>query len=721
MSEKAEKSGKAGRLKAPAYTQNRELSWLQFNARVMEEAEDESVPLLERMKFLAIFTSNLDEFFMIRVGSLGDLAEMNKPPIDNKSGLTPAEQLQKIYAAVAPLYRRRDRIFSEVEKGLRAQGLWQVSHGDLTPEEHKFLRQYFKTMIEPVLSPQIVDTNHPFPHLEGKMLYVGVLLAKKKSEVLGLLPVPASLPPVVFLPGDQGRYLLMETVLYEYADHVFSMYDVLEKTVFCVTRNADIYLDDEPSDGDEDLRRKMEKLLKKRRRLAVVRLELTRPISDHFSAYFQGRLHIGSEQIFVSRKAPLRLEYAYSLGSRLPEERRAALSDPPFSPQRPSMLPPGKSLMAAAMERDILLSYPYESMEPFLQMIREASRDPNVVSIRITIYRLARKAKLVEYLCAAAENGKDVTVLIELRARFDEQNNIDWSERLEEAGCRIIYGFEDYKVHSKICLITRVDGGQTRYITQVGTGNYNEKTAELYTDVSLVTSSASIGADAAAFFSNMALADLEGSYSRLLVAPNSLKGPILKLMDEQIALGSRGRIFLKFNSLTDIDIIHKLCQASQAGVQVRMIVRGICCLLPGVPGYTDNVTVKSIVGRFLEHSRIYVFGQGENEKMYISSADLMTRNTVRRVEVACPIDSPQVRARLREILDLMWADTVKARLLRGDGCYDKLNRTDEPLCAQERLMELALERAQAAAQAEAAPAPVQESGWRHFLRRLLNQ
>ena len=385
------------------------------------------------------------------------------------------------------------------------------------------------------------------------------------------------------------------------------------------------------------------------------------------------------------------------------------------------MLPPGKSLMAAAMERDILLSYPYESMEPFLQMIREASRDPNVVSILITIYRLARKAKLVEYLCAAAENGKDVTVLIELRARFDEQNNIDWSERLEEAGCRIIYGFEDYKVHSKICLITRVDGGQTRYITQVGTGNYNEKTAELYTDVSLVTSSASIGADAAAFFSNMALADLEGSYSRLLVAPNSLKGPILKLMDEQIALGSRGRIFLKFNSLTDIDIIHKLCQASQAGVQVRMIVRGICCLLPGVPGYTDNVIVKSVVGRFLEHSRIYVFGQGENEKMYISSADLMTRNTVRRVEVACPIDSPQVRARLREILDLMWADTVKARLLRGDGCYDKLNRTDEPLCAQERLMELALERAQAAAQAEAAPAPVQESGWRRFLRRLLNQ
>ena len=310
---------------------------------------------------------------------------------------------------------------------------------------------------------------------------------------------------------------------------------------------------------------------------------------------------------------------------------------------------------------------------------------------------------------------------MELRARFDEQNNIQWAERMEEAGCTILYGAENIKVHSKVCLITRRDKGKIQYITQVGTGNYNEKTAELYTDVSLVTSSAPIGADAAAFFSNMALADLEGSYSRLLVAPNSLKGPILKLMDEQIALGSRGRIFLKFNSLTDIDIIHKLCQASQAGVQVRMIVRGICCLLPGVPGYTDNVTVKSIVGRFLEHSRIYVFGQGENEKMYISSADLMTRNTVRRVEVACPIDSPQVRARLREILDLMWADTVKARLLRGDGCYDKLNRTDEPLCAQERLMELALERAQAAAQAEAAPAPVQESGWRRFLRRLLNQ
>ena len=335
MSEKAEKNGKAGRLKAPAYTQNRELSWLQFNARVMEEAEDESVPLLERMKFLAIFTSNLDEFFMIRVGSLGDLAEMNKPPIDNKSGLTPAEQLQKIYAAVAPLYRRRDRIFSEVEKGLRAQGLWQVSHGDLTPEEHKFLRQYFKTMIEPVLSPQIVDTNHPFPHLEGKMLYVGVLLAKKKSEVLGLLPVPASLPPLVFLPGDQGRYLLMETVLYEYADHVFSMYDVLEKTVFCVTRNADIYLDDEPSDGDEDLRRKMEKLLKKRRRLAVVRLELTRPISDHFSAYFQGRLHIGRPRSVWSTPTALAPACRRSGGPPSPI--------PPSPPSGPPCCPRGRA------------------------------------------------------------------------------------------------------------------------------------------------------------------------------------------------------------------------------------------------------------------------------------------------------------------------------------------------------------------------------------------
>ena len=703
------------------FTQNRELSWLGFNDRVLSEATDETVPLLERLKFVSIFTSNLDEFFMIRVGSLFDLMNLNDGSRDSRSGWTPAEQLEAIYAAVRPLYHKREEICNALEQQLRVHGVCRLTYPELAPSEQKYASQYFRNSIAPVLSPQIVDTHHPFPHLKNKTIHVGAWVKYKSREVFAVVPLPDALPPVLFLPGSDVRYIHTEELLFTFLEQVFPGYTVLEKVVFCVTRNADINPEDEAFDFDEsDFRKKMKKALKQRMRLAPVRLELSRPISPAFSTYLQERLPIQEKQMFIT-SAPLKLEYVFSLASRLPEIKRRALTYAPFTPCLTAGINPNESMIRQVSRKDRMLSYPFERMEPFLRLVREAATDPSVVSIKITIYRLARKAKLVEYLCAAAEHGKDVTVLIELRARFDEQNNIDWSEQLEEAGCTVIYGFEDYKVHSKICLITRVDGGQTRYITQVGTGNYNEKTAELYTDVSLVTSSASIGADAAAFFSNMALADLEGSYSRLLVAPNSLKGPILKLMDEQIALGSQGRIFLKFNSLTDIDIIHKLCQASQAGVQVRMIVRGICCLLPGVPGYTDNVTVKSIVGRFLEHSRIYVFGQGENEKMYISSADLMTRNTVRRVEVACPIDSPQVRARLREILDLMWADTVKARLLRGDGCYDKLNRTDEPLCAQERLMELALERAQAAAQAEAAPAPVQESGWRHFLRRLLNQ
>lgn len=700
------------------FTQNRELSWLQFNARVLAEAEDETVPLLERVKFLAIFTSNLDEFFMIRVGSLCDMAAVDKNGIDNKSGMTAKEQLRRIYAAVPPLYERRDRAFADVETRLRDEGLERLDIADLAPHEQKFIKQYFKNVVAPVLSPQIVDGHHPFPHLEGKVLHIGALLSRKKNEVLGLLPVPASLPTLVFMPDSKTRYVPIEAILLEYAGHVFEMYDVLEKTVFCVTRNADINPDDEAFEYETDFRKKMEKLLRQRRRLAVVRVEISRPISDHFTEYFRRRLDVTDNQIFISRTAPLKMDYADTLGDCLSSTRRAALSDPPFSPQQPAMLPAGQSLLKQALRRDILLSYPYESMEPFLQMIREAANDPAVVSIRITIYRIARKAKLVEYLCAAAENGKDVTALIELRARFDEQNNIDWSERLEEAGCKIIYGFEDYKVHSKICLITRREKGAVRYITQVGTGNYNEKTATLYTDVSLVTSSESIGVDANTLFNNMALGNLEGRYDRLLVAPNGFKPRILGLIDEQIARGGDGYILLKFNSLTDIDIIAKLREASCAGVTVEMIVRGICCLLPGVPGKTDRITVTSIVGRYLEHSRIFVFGRDDAEKMYISSADLMTRNTERRVEIACPIDSPEVRARLHGVLRAMREDTVKARLLQPDGSYIKKPATSlGPTSAQVQLMREAMENAHNQPE-RSAPEP---TGWRKFINKLLGK
>ncbi len=687
------------------YTQNRELSWLQFNARVLAEAEDENVPLLERFKFLAIFTSNLDEFFMIRVGSLCDMAAVDKEHTDSKSGLTAKEQLHLIYKAVEPLYARRDAAFSDVDSKLSAIGLRRLTMDSLAPDEQKYIKRYFKDIIAPVLSPQIVDSHHPFPHLEGKVLHIAALLSHKKTERLGLLPVPASLPPVVFLPETPSRYILTEDILLAYADHVFEMYDVLEKTVLCVTRNADIQVDDETFGVEGgDFRKKMEKLLRQRRRMAVVRVEINRPISDHFKEYFRSRFEVSDAQIFLSRTAPLKLGYAFSLGEHLPEKKRAFLSDAPFTPQQPAMLSAGQSLLKAALQRDILLSYPYESMEPFLQMIREAANDPAVLAIRITIYRLASKAKLVEYLCAAAENGKDVTALIELRARFDEQNNIDWSERMEEAGCKIIYGFEDYKVHSKICLITRRERGAVRHITQVGTGNYNEKTAKQYTDVSLITADERIGQDAGAFFNNMALGNLSGRYSRLFVAPTSLKNNILALMDEQIAKGKDGYILLKFNSLTDIDVIAKLREASCAGVTVEMIVRGICCLLPGVPGHTENITVTSIVGRFLEHSRIYVFGRGDEEKMYISSADLMTRNTERRVEIACPIDDPAVRTRLHDILYAMQHDTVKARVLQPDGTYCKKPAVQDPICAQNLLMQQAIENARKQA-AQPAPHP----------------
>ena len=687
------------------YTQNRELSWLQFNARVLAEAEDENVPLLERFKFLAIFTSNLDEFFMIRVGSLCDMAAVDKEHTDSKSGLTAKEQLHLIYKAVEPLYARRDAAFSDVDSKLSAIGLRRLTMDSLAPDEQKYIKRYFKDIIAPVLSPQIVDSHHPFPHLEGKVLHIAALLSHKKTERLGLLPVPASLPPVVFLPETPSRYILTEDILLAYADHVFEMYDVLEKTVLCVTRNADIQVDDETFGVEGgDFRKKMEKLLRQRRRMAVVRVEINRPISNHFKEHFRSRFEVSDAQIFLSRTAPLKLGYAFSLGEHLPEKKRAFLSDAPFTPQQPAMLSAGQSLLKAALQRDILLSYPYESMEPFLQMIREAANDPAVLAIRITIYRLASKAKLVEYLCAAAENGKDVTALIELRARFDEQNNIDWSERMEEAGCKIIYGFEDYKVHSKICLITRRERGAVRHITQVGTGNYNEKTAKQYTDVSLITADERIGQDAGAFFNNMALGNLSGRYSRLFVAPTSLKNNILALMDEQIAKGKDGYILLKFNSLTDIDVIAKLQEASCAGVTVEMIVRGICCLLPGVPGYTENITVTSIVGRFLEHSRIYVFGRGDEEKMYISSADLMTRNTERRVEIACPIDNPAVRARLHDILYAMQHDTVKARVLQPDGTYCKKPAVQDPICAQDLLMQQAIENARKQA-AQPAPHP----------------
>ena len=670
------------------YTQNRELSWLRFNHRVLEEAQDESVPLMERMKFVAIFTSNLDEFFMIRVGSLYDMAAADNTKQDIRSGMTAEEQLAAIYRAVAPLYKERDKTYAEIKKQLHPYGVCGLGFKELEQQEKKYVKKYFKEQILPVLSPQIVDANHPFPHLLNKEIYVVANLKQGGKTMLGVVPVPQYISDVLFLPGHDIRYIRMEKVIMEYLELVFDRYQVSDKNYICVTRNADIAPNDELMADNEDFRFVMQETLHKRRRMAVVRLEAANPLGKEMEKFFCEKFHIAPECIFRT-KMPMKLGFIFTIADKVPESMKKALTDPPFLTQPSSMLSEG-SVMEQVKKKDVLLSYPYESMEPFLQLIKEASTDPDVMTIRITIYRLAKKARLVEYLCAAAENGKEVTALIELRARFDEQNNIDWSERMEEAGCRVLYGFENYKVHSKICLITYRNKNEIRYITQIGTGNYNEKTAKMYTDYSLITSSQEIGEDAAVFFKNMSIGNLDGTYNHLIVSPTSLKQKVLQLMDEEIAKGRDGRILMKMNSLTDMDFIRKTAQASQAGVKIQLIVRGICCILPGIPGKTDNLQVTSIVGRFLEHPRVFVFGRGADAKVYIGSADMMTRNTENRVEVACPIYDETIRRRLIHDLKVMLSDNVKAREMTSDGTYRKKEAGEKAVNAQETFMKEAI-------------------------------
>ena len=670
------------------YTQNRELSWLRFNQRVLEEAQDETVPLMERMKFVAIFTSNLDEFFMIRVGSLYDMAAADNTKQDIRSGMTAEEQLAAIYRAVAPMYKERDKTYAEIKKQLHPYGVCGLGFKELEQQEKKYVKKYFKEQILPVLSPQIVDANHPFPHLLNKEIYVVANLKQGNKTMLGVVPVPQYISDVLFLPGHDIRYIRMEKVIMEYLELVFDKYQVSDKNYICVTRNADIAPNDELMADNEDFRYVMQETLHKRRRMAVVRLEAANPLGKEMEKFLCEKFHITPECIFRT-KMPMKLGFIFTIADKVPESMKRALTDSPFIPQPSSMLSEG-SVMEQVKKKDVLLYYPYESMEPFLQLIKEASTDPDVMTIRITIYRLAKKARLVEYLCAAAENGKEVTALIELRARFDEQNNIDWSERMEEAGCRVLYGFENYKVHSKICLITYRNKNEIRYITQIGTGNYNEKTAKMYTDYSLITSSQEIGEDAAVFFKNMSIGNLDGVYNHLIVSPTSLKQKVLQLMDEEIAKGKDGRILMKMNSVTDMDFIRKTAQASQAGVKVQLIVRGICCILPGIPGKTDNLHVTSIVGRFLEHPRVFIFGSGSDAKVYIGSADMMTRNTENRVEVACPIYDETIRRRLIHDLKVMLSDNVKAREMTSDGTYRKKNTGEKAVNAQETFMKEAI-------------------------------
>ena len=670
------------------YTQNRELSWLKFNQRVLEEAKDSSVPLLERMKFVSIFTSNLDEFFMIRVGSLYDMSLTDNSTIDSRSGMNPKEQLDAIFAAVAPLYKERDKTYSEIKKLLNPYGVCGLSIKELEQQEKKYVKKYFKDQILPILSPQIVDANHPFPHLLNKELYVIASLKQNGTSMIGIVPVPQFVSDILYLPGHDIRYIRMEKVIMEYLDVVFNKYEVSNKNYICVTRNADVSPDDEALEINDDFRLLMQETLHKRRRMAVVRMETAEPLDKELEKYFCDKFKITPAQIYRT-KMPMKLDYIFSIMDKVPASLKRSLIDEPFTPQPSRYLTDGK-VIPQVKKKDILLSYPYESMDPFLRMIKEAAYDPTVLTIRITIYRLAKKARLVEYLCAAAENGKEVTVLIELRARFDEQNNIDWSERLEEAGCRVIYGFEGYKVHSKICLITYRNRNNIEYITQVGTGNYNEKTATMYTDVSLITADKGIGEDAAVFFKNMSIGNLNGSYQHIIVSPTSLKPKVLSLMDEEIKKGTNGRIIMKMNSVTDVDFIQKVSEASNAGVKVDLIVRGICCILPGVKGYTENLRVTSIVGRYLEHPRIFLFGTGADQKIYIGSADMMTRNTEKRVEVACPVYDETIRKQLTHMLKIMLADNVKARELKSDGKYYMKEKGTSKVNSQEYFMREAI-------------------------------
>ena len=701
------------------YTQDRELSWLRFDERVLEEARDEDVPLMERLKFAAIFTSNLDEFFMVRVGSLYDMTLVKEPHIDSRTGQTPEQQLQAIFKAAGPLYKQRDKVVEQLESRLRACNICRLSVEEMDTKERKQVENWFRDEVQPILSPQVVDARHPFPHLSNKTLNVMLRLEGDGHEALGLIPVPQSLPPYFVLRERGLRYILTEDVLLAHADRMFPAFSIRSRAVISVTRNADISPEDEAYEVDEDYRQHMRKIVKKRNRLAPVRLEVQGSRDEKGIDSLCRRLSLSREQVFFS-KAPLRMGYVFALEGQLPPESRAALCFPPYTPRPTAALRPEEKVLPQVLRHDVLLFYPFQSMDPFLHLVREAASDPCVLSIKITIYRLAAKAKLAEYLCAAAENGKEVTVLMELRARFDEQNNIQWAERMEEAGCTILYGAEDIKVHSKICLITRRERGRLQHITQVGTGNYNEKTARQYTDLCLMTARPELGADAAALFQNLATANLEGTYERLLVSPYQLRDRCIQLIDREIEKARQGkpaRIFIKVNSVTDRHLIDKLAQASQAGVEVVMNVRGICCLRPGIPGLTDRITVFSVVGRYLEHTRIYRFGRGEDADLFLSSADFMTRNTERRVEVACPILDPELRRRVFHITDVLISDNVKARQLGPDGLWHPRRNGALPCSSQEVFQQEAVAEAEQIPQ-HTAHSGRKESPWRRLMERL---
>ena len=673
---------------------NRELSWLKFNERVLEEAENKEVPLCERMNFVSIYQSNLDEFFRVRVGSLQDQMLVNRKIRDNKTNMTSEEQIKAILKGVKKLNKRKDAAYMDVMDKVKEYGITLIDFTTAKSEEKKFLEQYFNHEIVPLSSPTIVGKRQPFPFLRNQEIYaVVVLQTRSGKERIGIIPCTNNMVErLIEIPGGQGRYILSENLILHYIGKVFKGYKVLGKSLIRVVRNADIDAD-ALYDEDLDYREFMADLMKERKKLSPVRLDMSREIDGSVVESLCRYLDVSLERVFRS-EAPLDLSFIFAIQDHLrmnPElfyERRV--------PQKSAAFRDGESIIKQIEQEDKLLSYPYESIRPFLRMLNEAAEDDNVISIKMTLYRLAKQSKIVEALCEAAENGKEVVVLVELRARFDEENNIRWSRMLEKAGCQIIYGLEGFKVHSKLCLITKKGKDGIEYITQIGTGNYNEKTARLYTDLSLMTANEQIGTDAAKVFQALTKGEAVEESEHLLVAPKCLQNRIIDMIDEEIEHRKNGEdayIGLKLNSLTDKKIIDKLVEASKAGVHIDMIIRGISCLIPGVKGQTENIRIISIVGRFLEHSRIYIFGCGERRKYYISSADFMTRNTVKRVEVASPVYDPAIRARIQGIFDLMLSDNKKAREENAEGVYTLVKCDGEPVNSQEALYQEAYDKA----------------------------
>lgn len=673
---------------------NRELSWLKFNERVLEEAENPEVPLCERMTFVSIYQSNLDEFFRVRVGSLQDQMLISTEIRENKTKMTSAEQIRAIIKEVKKLNQRKDKAYEKLMKKIEEYGITLINHASAKSEEKKFLEKYFMKEIMPLSSPTIVGKRQPFPFLKNGEIYAVVVLeTRNKKERIGIIPCSNNmLTRMVELPGGKGRYMLIEDLILHYIGKVFKGYKVKGKSLLKVVRNADIDAD-AAYDEDLDYREFMEDLMKQRKKLSPVRIDLSREMDETVVDALCRYLDVTPDRVFRS-EAPLDVSFVFQLQDLL--RRNTELFYEKRVPQKSPEFKDGQSILQQITQEDKLLSYPYDSIRPFLKMLTEAAEDDSVISIKMTLYRLAKQSKVIEALCEAAENGKEVVVLVELRARFDEENNIRWSRMLEEAGCQIIYGLEHYKVHSKLCLITRRGENGIQYITQIGTGNYNEKTARLYTDLSLMTANEQIGMDAARVFQALAKGEVVEDMEHLLVAPKCLQSKVIEKIEEQIQKQKNGEtayIGLKMNSLTDKRIIDKLIDASKAGVKIDMIVRGICCLIPGVEGEKENIHVISVVGRFLEHSRIYIFGNGEEAQYYIGSADFMTRNTVKRVEVAAPVYSERLKKRLQDLFDLMLSDNKKARKEDAKGAYSVVECKGQPINSQELLYQEAYAKA----------------------------